>query len=78
MNNIPIAATNTIEELQKRCEQLEQQNAAKLKWFEEQHRLSLHQRFGSSSEQTVPGQQQLFNEAEAEAKPDLTEPGKLS
>ena len=77
MNNIPVTITNTIEELQKRCEQLEQQNAelsAKLKWFEEQYRLSLHRRFGSSSERTAPGQLQIFNEAESETKPDLAEP----
>ncbi|MDS1029688.1 transposase [Bacillota bacterium LX-D] len=63
MKNIPIATTNTINDLQKRCEQLEQQNAeltAKLNWFEEQFRLSQQRRFGSSSERTIPEQQQLF------------------
>ena len=77
MNNIAINNTNTIEELIKRCELLEQQNAeltAKLLWFEEQYRLSLHQRFSSSSEKTDPEQLQLFNEAEAEAQPTLEEP----
>ena len=77
MNNTPINNTNTIEELIKRCELLEQQNAeltAKLLWFEEQYRLSLHQRFNSSSEKTDPEQLQFFNEAEAEAQPTLEEP----
>jgi transposase len=69
----------TIEELQERCTQLEQQNAeltAKLNWFMEQFRLSKQHQFGASSEKTAPGQEQLsfFNEAEAEAQPDLAEP----
>ncbi|OPX87947.1 MAG: Transposase IS66 family protein [Pelotomaculum sp. PtaB.Bin104] len=67
----------TIEELQNRCALLEQQNAqlqAKLTWFEEQFRLSRHQRFGSSSEKTPADQMQLFNEAEVEAKPSVEEP----
>lgn len=80
MNNIARNIdTMTIEELQKRCVQLERENAeltAKLNWFMEQFRLSKHRQFGSSSERTVPEQQQLslFNEAEAEARPDLAEP----
>lgn len=67
----------TMEELQNRCAQLEQENAeltAKVNWLLEQFRLSRHRRFGSSSERVVPGQLQLFNEAEAEAKPDALEP----
>jgi transposase len=47
---------------------------AKVRWFEEQFRLSQHRRFGRSSEQTNPEQLQLFNEAEVEAKPSLAEP----
>jgi len=67
----------TTEDWQARCIQLEQQNAellAKLKWFEEQFRLNQHRQYGKSSEQTDAEQQQLFNEAEAEAKPTQTEP----
>lgn len=76
MNNA-LNTANTITDLQKKCDRLEQQNAeltAKLNWFEEQFRLSQHRRFGSSSERTNPEQQQLFNEAEVEAQPTLAEP----
>lgn len=71
--------THTIEELQNQNGQLKQQNVelnAKLKWYEEQFRLSQQKRFGSSSEKTNPDQLelQLFNEAEVEAKPDQEEP----
>lgn len=70
---------NTIEELQNRCEQLEHQNAeltAKLKWFEEQFRLSQQKRFGASSEKSNPDQMELplFNEAEVMADPKVEEP----
>lgn len=77
----------TTEELLKRLEMLEKQNAeleaelkkkneleAKLKWFEEQFRLLQHKRFGASSEKTLPGQLELFNEIEKEANPELPEP----
>ncbi|MBE3573724.1 MAG: IS66 family transposase [Moorella humiferrea] len=56
---------------------LEQQKAelsAKLEWFMEQFRLHQHKRFGRSSEQSLPEQQRLFNEAEVEAKPEASEP----
>lgn len=69
-------AAQIIEKLEIKCALLEQQNAeltAKLTWFEEQFRLSQQQRFGRSSEVTSE-QIQLFNEAEAEAKPTLPEP----
>ncbi|QSQ08855.1 hypothetical protein H0A61_01200 [Koleobacter methoxysyntrophicus] len=69
--------TITIEELQRENALLRQQNAeltAKLNWFMEQFRLNQRHRFGRSSEQTIPEQISLFNEAEAEAKPDLEEP----
>ncbi len=69
--------SKAIEELQNRCSLLEQQNAElmnKLKWFQEQFHLNQHRRFGSSSEQTNPDQQHLFNEAEAEAKKPVKEP----
>ncbi len=65
-------------EMRRYCEALEQTVAeltAKLRWYEEQFRLSQHRRFGSSSERTPQGQQQLiFNEAEAEAAPAEPEP----
>ncbi|MCW2279428.1 transposase [Heliophilum fasciatum] len=69
----------SIAELQKRCEQLAQQNTeltAKLKWYEEQFRLQQHRRFGASSERSEPEQDQLqlFNEAETEALAVLAEP----
>ncbi len=64
---------NTIEHLQERCLTLEQQVAelaAKVKWYEEQFRLSQQKKFGRSSERTHPDQLELFNEAEAEAGAD--------
>ncbi len=79
--------TPTTEELLKRLEMLEKQNAeleaklkekndleAKLKWLEEQLRLLQHNRFGVSSEKTLPGQLELFNEVEKESNPELPEP----
>lgn len=77
MNTIDINTNLIIEELKKRCTLLEQQNAeliAKLTWFEEQFRLSQHRQFGASSEQMNADQQQLFNEVEVEAEPNLVEP----
>ena len=77
----------TIEELLKRLEMLEKQNAeleaklkeqneleVKVKWLEEQLRLMQHNRFGASSEKTLPGQLELFNEVENESNPELPEP----
>jgi transposase len=85
-SNLP-TTTPTIENLLKRLEMLEKQNAdleaklrkqneleAKLKWFEEQLRLLQYKRFGTSSEKNLPGQLELFNEVEKEANPDLPEP----
>jgi len=46
---------------------------ARIKWFEEQFRLSRHKQFGASSERTVPEQINLFNEAEDTANPQLEE-----
>lgn len=86
MNTSQSIAAMTIEELQERCVQLEeqcmqleQQNAeltAKLNWFMEQFRLNKRRQFGFSSERTEPLKEQLllFNEAEAEARPDAPEP----
>ncbi|MFB4166293.1 IS66 family transposase [Alteribacillus sp. JSM 102045] len=49
---------------------------AKLKWYEEQFRLSKHRQFGSSSEKTDSNQLELplFNEAEIEKDPKVEEP----
>ncbi|PAV31081.1 IS66 family transposase [Virgibacillus profundi] len=47
---------------------------AKLKWYEEQFRLSQQRRFGSSSEQMHPDQLSLFNEAEVTADETVEEP----
>ncbi|WXJ94061.1 hypothetical protein MCACP_05250 [Neomoorella carbonis] len=86
MNTSQSIAAMTIEELQSRCLQLEeqcrwleQQNAeltAKLNWFMEQFRLSKKRQFGVSSERTKPLEEQLllFNEAEVEARPEAAEP----
>lgn len=74
------ATTTTIattEKLQEEIILLKQQNAelsAKVNWFEEQFRLSQHRQFGRSSEKTIPEQPNLFDEAEAESKPELPEP----
>jgi transposase len=61
------------------CEALKQtvaELAAKVHWFEEQLRLAQRRRFGSSSEGSSEGQQQLiFNEAEVEADSEAPEPG---
>jgi len=84
-----LTSTPTIEELQKRLELLEKQNAeleaklkrqneleAKLRWLEEQLRIHQLKRFGTSSEKTNPDQLELalFNETETEANPHLPEP----
>jgi len=58
------------EKLQMEKEELE----AKLKWYEEQFRLSQQRRFGASSEKTHPDQLSLFNEAESTADPAMEEP----
>ncbi len=45
----------TTEDLEKRVSSLEEQNAeltAKIKWYEEQFRLSKQRQFGTSSEKT--------------------------
>jgi transposase len=87
MNDTVIATTNQIAELRGLAEQyaelcilvdqLKQENAelaAKVKWYEEQFRLSQKRRFGASSEKTDCEQLRLFNEVEAEAQPLLAEP----
>lgn len=72
-------STPTTENLRERCVSLEQQVvelSAKLKWYEEQFRLSQKRQFGTSSEKTDPDQLELslFNEAEVEAATDLENP----
>ncbi|GGJ80820.1 hypothetical protein GGR02_000883 [Anoxybacillus voinovskiensis] len=52
----------------------QQELEEKLKWYEEHLRLLQHKRFGVSSEKTLPGQLELFNEVEHEANLDLPEP----
>jgi len=69
--------TQMIQELQNRCALLEQQNAellGKVTWYEEQFRLSQKRHFGRLSEQSDENQLQLFNEAEALARPQEPEP----
>lgn len=52
---------------------------AKLSWYEEQYRLSRAQRFGPSSEQTLPfDQMSFFNEAESESSPMIIAEPELS
>ena len=52
---------------------------AKLSWYEEQYRLSRIQRFGPSSEQTLPFEQMsFFNEAESESSAMITIEPELS
>lgn len=82
----PSTSTPTIEELLKRLEFLEKQNAelekeksdmkAKLNWLQEQIRLHQLKRFGTSSERINPDQLELplFNEIEKEANLELPEP----
>lgn len=77
MKNIAQTSKDTIEYYIERTEKLEMEKEeleAKLKWYEEQFRLSQQQKFGSSSEKTNPDQLSLFNEAEDTANPTLEEP----
>jgi len=70
MSQVVEELEENIEALETKCALQESQIAelsAKLTWFEEQFRLSQKRRFATSSEATE--QPQLFNEAEAEAKP---------
>lgn len=67
----------TIEQLQEENLLLKQQVSellTRVNWFEEQFRLSRHRQFGASSEQVSSDQINLFNEAEAVAKPETPEP----
>jgi len=67
----------TTEQLQARCESLEQENAKladKVKWLEAQFRLSQQRQFAASSEKSDPNQLSLFNEAESTADLETEEP----
>lgn len=67
----------TLEVLQNKCAVLEHENqelTAKVKWYEEQFRLSQNRRFGASSEKTSPEQLSFFNEAEKATRPKAEEP----
>lgn len=69
--------SKSIEYYKGRTEKLEMENEeleAKLKWYEEQFRLSQQQKFGASSEKTNPDQLSLFNEAESTADAEIPEP----
>lgn len=61
-----------IEKLQQQIVEL----TTKLRWYEEQYRLSQKRKFGSSSEKTNPNQLELplFNEAEVESNVKAEEP----
>jgi transposase len=69
--------TNTIAELKKENKELRKgifELTVKVRWFEEQFHLNQKRQFGTSSERSDDLQLQLFNEAEAEAKPLPAEP----
>lgn len=77
MKNTAHTSKDTIEYYKAQNEKLEMEKEAleaKLKWYEEQFRLSQQRRFGSSSEKTDSEQLSLFNEAEDTANPTVEEP----
>lgn len=77
MENTAHTSKDTIEYYKAQNEKLEMEKEAleaKLKWYEEQFRLSQQRRFGSSSEKTDSEQLSLFNEAEDTANPTVEEP----
>lgn len=77
MNKTVNKSKDTIEYYIERTEKLELEKEAleaRLKWYEEQFKLSQQRQFGTSSEKTNPGQLSLFNEAEDTANPTLEEP----
>jgi transposase len=70
-------AVKVIENLQVEVELLKEEKAQlemKIKWYEDQYRLHMHKMYGGSSEKLDNGQISLFNEAEAESKPEIPEP----
>ncbi|MDD4016166.1 MAG: IS66 family transposase zinc-finger binding domain-containing protein, partial [Petrimonas sp.] len=75
--NMQDNSAQIIEQLNDKILVQEQQIAelnAKVKWYEEQYRLSRQKQFGTSSEKTTPEQINLFNEAEDIADPKTKEP----
>ena len=79
MEKLVAVTSATIEELAAKNAELEKQNEvlqAKLKWLEEQFRLSQQRKFGASSEKTNPDQiaLSLFNEAEITSDEKVEEP----
>src|SRR5690606_28038995 len=77
MENKAQTSQDTIEYYIERTEKLEMEKEeleAKLKWYEEQFRLSQQHRFGSSSEKTNLDQLSLFNEAEDTTNSTVEEP----
>lgn len=79
MEKLVAVTSPTIEELAAKNAELEKQNEAlqaKLKWLEEQFRLSQQRKFGASSEKTNPDQiaLSLFNEAEITSDEKVEEP----
>src|SRR5699024_3033348 len=76
MKNTDQLSRDSIEYYKERTEKLEMEKEAleaKLKWYEEQFRLSQQRRFGSSSEKTNSDQLSLFNEAEDTADSSIEE-----
>ena len=70
-------AGKKLEFFEDKCTLLEQENEelkAKVKYYEEQFRLSQSQKFGASSEKTDPEQLSVFNEAEKESRETIEEP----
>ena len=61
-------STESLEQKNARLEQKVEHLTRQLAWYEEQLRLALHHRFGSSSERSDADQLRLFNEVEAEAE----------
>jgi transposase len=80
MKNVEITspkANETPNETEYKIEQLIQENEelkAKVKFYEEQFKLSQAQKFGSSSEKLSDGQMSFFNEAEKESAKENVEP----
>ncbi|MFD1068296.1 IS66 family transposase, partial [Oceanobacillus locisalsi] len=71
------SSQDTIAYYQAQNEKLEMEKEvleAKLKWYEEQFRLSQKHRFGASSEKTNPDQLSLFNETEDTSDSSSEEP----
>lgn len=81
IENTELYTTPSIDETTKSLEDKIEQQAleiealrAKVNHYEELFRLSQHQKFGASSEQTNPDQMSLFNEAEKESAKKSEEP----